>query len=163
MVIAKPDMPTPFCTLRARGQQSLHAQSSAGDAAGAGVYWPVSAAAAAGTAPSKPLPFSYTLKNRRQHGIRPALADADGTQHVRGKCCRGRGIARRSAPLYRTRTCARRSGVQEYTPSTPLALVLVLVFFREYDILVQHQGVLHVRAARAPVELYFHSVPLYNP
>ena len=120
MVIAKPDMPTPFCTLRARGQQSLHAQSSAGDAAGAGVYW-VSAAAAAGTAPSKPLPFSYTLKNRRQHGIRPALADADGTQHVRKVLSRKR---------HRTALCAaishphlrapfRRTGVHpEYTLST---------------------------------------------
>ena len=39
----------------------LLSQGSAGDAAGAGVYW-VSTAAAAGAAPSKPLPFSYTLK-----------------------------------------------------------------------------------------------------
>ena len=102
---------------------SLHAQTSAGDAAGAGVYW-VSAAAAAGTAPSKPLPFSYTLKNRRQHGIRPALADADGTQHMRKVLSRKR---------HRTALCAAISHayLPRAVPSTPAGpyTVQVLVFF----------------------------------
>ena len=51
-----------------------------------------------------------------------------------------------------------RSGV--YTPSTRTS---TRFFYREYNILVQNQGVLHVRAARAPVDLYIHSVSLYNP
>ena len=141
----------------------LLSQGSAGDiAAGAGVYW-VSTAAAAAAAPSKPLPFSFTFKTRKQHGSIQHRPPPTALRTC-GKCQRGRGIARRSAPLYRTRTCRapfRRTRVHpEYTPSTRTS---TRFFYREYNILVQYQGVLHVRAARAPLELYFHSVPLYNP
>ena len=84
-------------SLSGQAKAVLHArQSSAGDAAGAGVYWVSTAAAAGSTAPSKPLPLCLTFETRRQHGIHPAPPTADGTQHMR-KMKRGRGIARRAA------------------------------------------------------------------
>ena len=104
------------------------------------------------------------LQNTKATRVYPAPPTADGTPHMRKVPTRKRHrtalCAAISHPYLPRAVPAYTSTPRVYTPSTRTS---TLFFYREYNILVQHQGVLHVRAARAPLELYFNSVPRYNP